>query len=112
MMTRFARTFIALTLVGSVLSCKKNSYNNTYTQPTPTLPGNFQQVNLVSDTAVFNASFKDAGLVNAWGLAINPNGIFWIADNGTGLATAYDSTGKTVVGPFGIPFEGTPNAGA
>ncbi len=48
---------------------------------------------LVSDGAI-PADFTDPDLVNAWGVAFNPQGFVWIADNHTGLSTLYDGTGK------------------
>jgi uncharacterized protein (TIGR03118 family) len=35
----------------------------------------------------------DGNLVNAWGVAFNPMGFAWVADNGTGVATLYDGHG-------------------
>src|SRR5262249_46538988 len=52
----------------------------------------YQQHNLVSDQAG-QADHTDANLVNAWGLALNPNGPVWIANNGTGTSTLYDGNG-------------------
>jgi uncharacterized protein (TIGR03118 family) len=52
----------------------------------------YTQTNLVSDGAV-SAAHTDANLVNAWGLALNKFGQFWVGDNGTGLSTVYDDTG-------------------
>lgn len=57
------------------------------------IPGNnYTEVNLVSDT--LPAAFTDANLVNAWGLASSPTGPFWVANNGTGIATVYDGHGQ------------------
>jgi uncharacterized protein (TIGR03118 family) len=43
----------------------------------------------------------DASLRNSWGIAFNPNGAVWIADNKTNTSTLYDGTGtKTPLGPF------------
>ena len=52
----------------------------------------FRVINLVSDTG--GAAHSDAGLINPWGLAHSPTSPFWVADNGTGLATIYDATGQ------------------
>ena len=55
-----------------------------------------KEIDLVSDRR--GAAYQDPNLINSWGLAINPaaqNGpIFWVADNGTGVATLYDANGK------------------
>src|SRR5512143_2253365 len=48
---------------------------------------------LVSDGSV-PADFTDPNLVNAWGVAFNPQAVVWIVDNGTGKSTLYDGTGK------------------
>lgn len=47
---------------------------------------------LVSDTGA-GALHTDANLVNAWGLAFNPNGFGWVSDAGTGVSTLYDGDG-------------------
>jgi len=52
----------------------------------------YNQTNLVSDLPG-HAAHKDPNLVNAWGIARAPGGPWWVADNGTGVSTLYDSTG-------------------
>jgi uncharacterized protein (TIGR03118 family) len=55
-------------------------------------------INLVSNQAGV-ARLQDTNLVNAWGLAISPNGgAFWVADNGADVATLYsgDVNGSAV----------------
>jgi len=77
--------------------------------------GNYVANALVSDTAATNALHHDANLVNAWGLAFNPQGFSWIANAGTGTSTLYDGNGvaqSLVVtldqgSPAGIVFNGT-----
>jgi uncharacterized protein (TIGR03118 family) len=79
----------------------------------------FTATTLVSDGAV-PAPHTDANLKNAWGIAFNPQGFFWVADNGTSVATIYDGNGvpqSLVVSipdgssgpanPTGIVFNGT-----
>ncbi|GAB3411654.1 TIGR03118 family protein [Massilia agilis] len=56
--------------------------------------GRYHQRNLVSDTAAIPAEHHDPQLVNAWGLAFNPFGVAWVADNGTGVSTLYDGNGN------------------
>ena len=48
---------------------------------------------LVSDGAVV-AKFQDPSLKNPWGIAFNPTGFVWVANNGTATSTLYDGTGK------------------
>jgi uncharacterized protein (TIGR03118 family) len=74
---------------------------------------------LVTDTAT-SAAHMDAHLVNAWGLAFNPTGFAWVANEGTSTSTLYDGNGVPqslvvtipagAVGagnPSGIVFNGT-----
>jgi uncharacterized protein (TIGR03118 family) len=72
------------------------------------------------------ADRTDPNLVNPWGLAVGPTGIFWVADNHTGVSTLYAPNGKPnplivtipassgiatdVASPTGLVFN--PNAGA
>jgi uncharacterized protein (TIGR03118 family) len=54
----------------------------------------YKQRNLVSDSSGRSAPTTcDPRLVNAWGLAFNPFGVAWVADNGTGFSTLYDGDG-------------------
>jgi uncharacterized protein (TIGR03118 family) len=72
----------------------------------------YTQLNLVSDQAN-TALLTDTNLVNAWGIALDPQGgDFWVADNGTNVATLYagDAAGSpfirdplVVTIPFGSP---------
>ncbi len=55
--------------------------------------GFYVQTNLVSDLPHI-AKFKDSNLVNSWGLVHGPNTPWWVADNGTGVATVYDGGGR------------------
>ncbi|WP_053096187.1 TIGR03118 family protein [Frateuria defendens] len=67
---------------------------------------NYVQHNLVSDGAV-SADHIDPNLVNPWGVAFNPFGFVWVADNGTGLSTLYDGHGNVQSLVVAIP---TPTA--
>jgi len=62
----------------------------------------YAQHNLVSDGAV-PADHFDPKLVNAWGLAFNPNGVVWVNDNGSGFSTLYDGDGTTQALTVTIP---------
>ncbi len=52
----------------------------------------YSQTNLVSDLPGL-AAVQDPNLVNPWGVAFNPTGPFWVADNGTGVSTLYTGAG-------------------
>lgn len=63
--------------------------------------GFYQQTNLVSDISGV-APIKDPNLVNPWGLSRPPSGPWWVADNGTGVSTLYNGSGKRF--PIGSPL--------
>ncbi len=73
----------------------------------------YQQHNLVSDGSI-STDHMDQNLVNAWGIAFNPNAVVWVADNGTGVATLYDGSGLpqslvvTIPPPPGSPGPSAP----
>lgn len=75
----------------------------------PAAARGFYQLNLVSDIPGL-ADLTDPDLVNPWGLAVAPNGNFWVADNGTGVATIYEPDGDKVPLTVTIPppFLGSP----
>lgn len=63
-----------------------------------------------------NTPQVDPNLVNAWGIAFNPTGFVWVANNGTSTSTLYDGNGlpQTLVvslpaaaAPTGIVFNPT-----
>ena len=64
---------------------------------------------LVSDQSG-QAPVTDPNLKNSWGVAFTPGASpFWIADNGTGLATLYDGDGTIV--PLVVTIPCPPQAG-
>ncbi len=54
--------------------------------------GSYSVRNLVSDGFV-KADHIDPDLVNPWGVAFNPQGFVWVADNETGVSTLYNGAG-------------------
>ena len=52
----------------------------------------YVQTNLVSDVPGVAAK-TDSDLVNAWGMSRTATSPWWVSDNGTGLATLYNSAG-------------------
>jgi len=103
---------IALTMMSS--GCQK--LRNDILDELP-VPGskvvNYAQTILVSDTVGYQAARIDTTLKNAWGIAINPSGIFWINANGTDGSEVYDMNGVpkrppvSVPSPSGIVFNAT-----
>src|SRR5712691_569137 len=62
----------------------------------------YVQTNLVSDNGV-PGTRTDASLVNAWGLAPNGSGPWWVAANGTSVSLAFDGTGAQAAANVSIP---------
>jgi uncharacterized protein (TIGR03118 family) len=50
---------------------------------------------LVTDAAggTYRSTYQDGHLVNAWGLAFNPDGFVWVANAETSTSTLYDGNG-------------------
>jgi uncharacterized protein (TIGR03118 family) len=101
-------------------TCTTDIYGTQTCTPTGTTfggagGGNYVANALVSDTTATLALHHDANLVNAWGLAFNPQGFAWVANAGTGTSTLYDGNGvpqSLVVtlnqgDPSGIVFNGS-----
>jgi uncharacterized protein (TIGR03118 family) len=59
---------------------------------TPTIASAFATRSLVADNGS-GAEHADARLVNAWGIAFNPTGFVWVANNGSASSTLYDGNG-------------------
>jgi uncharacterized protein (TIGR03118 family) len=78
----------------------------------PRAPTSFAVERLVSDGGI-PARTRDASLVNAWGLAAEPGGAWWTANEANDTSTLYSASGRkqllTVAvdgGPTGIAFYG------
>ena len=91
---------------------------------TSTTGMSYTATSLISDVNAASNPYAsanvDANLVNAWGVAFNPQGFVWVANNGTSTSTLYDGNGvrqSLVVSipagtagsaaPTGIVFNGT-----
>jgi uncharacterized protein (TIGR03118 family) len=59
---------------------------------TPTIASAFATRALVADSGT-GAEHTDPRLVNAWGIAFNPTGFVWVANNGSATSTLYDGNG-------------------
>ena len=72
------------------------------------------QTNLVSDDTQFTpAQVQDPNLVNPWGLAASPTGEWWVANEGTGTSTLYNTSTSpvtTVSLVVGVPPGSTASA--
>jgi hypothetical protein len=57
---------------------------------------NYAVTNLVSDVdtvAAFRGAHTDPNLVDAWGVAFNPQAFVWVANEATSNSTLYDGNG-------------------
>ncbi|RFU49589.1 TIGR03118 family protein [Paraburkholderia sp. DHOC27] len=111
-------SFVACgTALVTLVSCGGSS--GSHNSNPPPVVSSFTATALVSDGAVA-AAHTDANLKNLWGVAFNPQGFVWVADNATNLATLYDGNGAPqslvvtipngvngAASPTGIVFNGT-----
>jgi uncharacterized protein (TIGR03118 family) len=51
------------------------------------------EVDLVSDQHAIGSNPADGDLINPWGVSFGTRTPFWVSDNGTGVATLYNSLG-------------------
>jgi uncharacterized protein (TIGR03118 family) len=94
-------------LAGSILpGCNKD---NTVTNSVPAQ--SFTEVNLVASDATISATRIDAGLINAWGLAMSPTGNAWISAAGSGTSAVYSSMGVQALPAVTIPTHGALTGG-
>jgi uncharacterized protein (TIGR03118 family) len=106
---------LAAGLLGSSLTGCGSSNDNVIITPHPSKTTSHkltavQKTNLVSDQGGV-AAVTDANLVNSWGIAYQPDGPFWINDNGTGVATIYNGSGQALSSVVTIPPPGGSPAG-
>lgn len=66
----------------------------------------YLQVNLVADTAGFDALRIDTNLENPWGISMGRTGIFWIACKNTSKTVVYDEEGNEELPAVSIPNNG------
>ena len=104
--------------IATLVSCGGGSGSSS-SSANPPIQSSFTATALVSDGAV-PAAHTDVNLKNPWGVAFNPKGFAWVADNGTNVATLYDGNGvpqslivtipagkNGSASPTGIVFNGT-----
>jgi len=66
----------------------------------------FEQVNLVANTAAYGALHTDATLQNAWGLAFSSGGTPWVNSLSGHVSEVYDKDGNVVRPAVRIPSPG------
>jgi uncharacterized protein (TIGR03118 family) len=71
----------------------------------------FKWINLQSDIAGVADRTDSKYLINPWGLAVSPTGIFWVADNHTGVSTLYEPNGEPFPEPTRLVVTVPPSAG-
>jgi len=72
----------------------------------------YQAHTLVSDGSVPADHPDDPDLKNSWGVAFNPQGFVWVADNHAGKSTLYDGTGAKQALIVTIPGANTERSGS
>jgi uncharacterized protein (TIGR03118 family) len=104
-LTRMAAGAAALALGAGLFACGGGDNGAAVTSvatpatTAPVLAGQFLATSLVVDTPATpgygNEATRqtDARLVNPWGVAFNPTGFVWVANNGSSTSTLYDGNG-------------------
>lgn len=79
-------------LAAAVVACGGGDNNNMPPAVTPPVATSaYAATVLVADAAP--APHVDPNLVNGWGIAFNPTGFVWVADQGSSKSTLYDGAG-------------------
>ncbi len=106
---RFVKRVRLLSLVGAACTASAVALAVTFQHHTKYLPHV-----LVADDPSIEADVHDPNLVNPWGIVPNPTGVWWVADNHSGLSTLYDQDGAiqslvvNIPGANGDPAGGAP----
>ncbi len=69
----------------------------------------FAVTRLVADNGIGGAPVIDANLINPWGIAFASTGILWVSNNGSGVATLYNTSGSKL--PTVVAIPGVSNGG-
>jgi len=89
-------TLQSLIFATSAIFLTQSCVKNTKSMPgVPVTTYSYTQVNLVSDTKAGGGAYTDPALSTPYGIAFGP-GPLWLANNGSGTSTVYDSTGLTI----------------
>jgi uncharacterized protein (TIGR03118 family) len=103
----FMTAMICGLLLMVISSCKKEAQQAAVSEePQPQekkFVKDFTQVNLIGDNDEYSPARIDANLVNGWGIAVSPNGIFWVSAEGTGTSLVVDKGGAQIIPPVSIP---------
>lgn len=86
-------------VVGCTAGSEPTNVPDPLTQPTTSAARRFAESDLVADRDGA-AQRTDPDLVNAWGIAVDDEGLFWVADNGTGKLSIYDAQGNPSIGEY------------
>ena len=89
---RAKSSIVLLGLIGPLTLFAGCSGSGVPAANNPVVTTRFVESDLVSDIAG-KAAVTDPDLTNPWGIAFNPTGFAWIADNKSGKATLYNGTG-------------------
>ena len=80
-------TASASLLMVALVACRKED------PPAPSLPGDYKEVKLVANKAVYGAGRIDTLLKDAWGIAFSAGGTPWISSRGGAVSPVYTAEG-------------------
>ena len=106
-LTVLASALLTVALIN--VGCKKETPTSV---SAPKGLEDFNQVNLVANTASYTAARIDPLLQDAWGIAFSPTGNIWLSANVTGYSTVYDKEGNQLLAPVAIPSPKTNTGGS
>jgi len=89
--------FIIISCLALSMGCRKSSMHNNKDLR------DFQQVNLVANSAAYSPLLVDPTLQNAWGLTWAPSGIAWVNSQAGHVSELYTGEGAIVRPPVHIP---------
>jgi uncharacterized protein (TIGR03118 family) len=93
------KTFLlCLTLLIFSVGCHKTQINNNNNNELH----DFQQVNLVANSAAYAPALTDPTLLNAWGIAWSPTGIAWVNSLSGHVSELYTGEGAIVRPPVNV----------
>jgi uncharacterized protein (TIGR03118 family) len=93
-------TASASLLMVALAACKKEE------PPTPSLSGDYKEVRLVANKAIYGAGRIDTLLKDAWGIAFSAGGTPWISSRGGAVSPVYNAEGAQARTAVFIPSPG------
>ena len=114
---RFAALLLPALFVLSACGGSSGGMSTSPPAKTPAPPPtstttDYELTYLVSNSSAIPAQSTDPKLINAWGLAFNPQAYAWVSDAGSNYSSLYDGNGSPPASGSGVPAYITIPAGS